>query len=239
MKILFYSFFCSLFFSTSVFCQKKAVTFSADQILNRSIEAIGKPKQIETIQNLLTFASCLSPQGAYTTEVHTSRNEYGYFKQIYSYRSEPFEGITKSKDQGFYFAKDSLKTLPRTAVYALRSHYFHQLLVDPKKYFHAFASPQEGIWEGKKVYQIEALDELEHPCLLIFEAKKGFLVAFQIQNPDNVQEWLKISFSDWKRTAGFRFPQKLKILQSEKIFSFHFTQIIVNSPDFQEKLIQK
>ena len=207
------------------------------QVLQASLDAVGTPTDLKSIQNIIAFANCQSPQGNYTTEVHCNTNGYGYFKQVYSYRPQPFEAITKGTDKGFLLGEKA-QALPQNAVFAMRSHYFHQLIINVKTYFHDFEKPEITTLAGKKVYEIKAKDEINHPCRLFFDIEKGFLISFHLQSPDNKDEILKTTFSDWKVVQNLQLPQHLEIDQGGKIFIFDFTKIVINSADFQEKKIE-
>ena len=87
---------------------------SSSAILKASLKTIGKTKTIHQIENLTSLAQCKGPNGAYTTEVHTHRNGYGYFKQIYSYRDTPFENLTRGTSSGFIPDKPQEVISPNT-----------------------------------------------------------------------------------------------------------------------------
>ena len=207
---------------------------SSSAILKASLKAIGKAKTIHQIENITSLAQCKGPNGTYTTEVHTHRNGYGYFKQVYSYRDVPFEIITKGTTSGFIPGKPQEAISPNT-VYAIRSHHFHNVILEVQQRFHDFEPTQLVAISGHDFFQIKAKDELNHPCSLFFDPLTHRLEAFYIQNPDNLQEILKIRFSDWRNIQGLNLPQHLEIEQGDKIFTFDFVKIILNAPDFLEK----
>lgn len=207
---------------------------SSSAILKASLKAIGKTKTIHQIENLTSLAQCKGPNGAYTTEVHTHRNGYGYFKQVYSYRDIPFEIITRGTSSGFIPGKPEEVISPNT-VYAIRSHHFHNVILEVQQRFHDFESTQLVTISGHDFFQIKAKDELNHPCSLFFDLATHRLEAFHIQNPDNLPEILKIRFSDWRNIQGLTLPHHLEIEQGDKVFTFDFVRITLNAPDFLEK----
>lgn len=207
---------------------------SSSTILKASLKAVGKTKTIHQIENLNSLAQCKGPNGAYTTEVHTHRNGYGYFKQVYSYRDASFEIITKGTTSGFIPGKPQEAISPNT-VYAIRSHHFHNVILEVQQRFHDFEPAQLVAISGQDFFQINAKDELNHPCSLFFDKSTHRLSAFYIQNPDNLQEILKVRFSDWRNIQGLNLPQHLEIEQGDKIFTFDFIKIILNAPNFLEK----
>ena len=207
---------------------------SSSAILKASLKAVGKTKTIYKIDNLISLAQCTSPSGAYTTEVHTHRNGYAYFKQVYSYRDAPFEIVTKGVSSGFIPGKAQEVISPNT-VYAIRSHHFHNVILEVQHRFHDFEPAQLVMISGHDFFQIKAKDELNHPCSLFFDKSTHRLSAFHLQNPDDPLEIIKTRFSDWRNIQGLNLPQHLEIEQGDKVFTFDFVKIILNAPDFLEK----
>jgi hypothetical protein len=226
----------SLFFAAigSTQNRQKQKLPSSSTILKASLKAIGKAKTIQQIENLTSLAQCKGPNGAYTTEVHTHRNGYGYFKQVYSYRDAPFEIITKGTSRGFIPGKPQEAISPNT-VYAIRSHHFHNVILEVKQRFHDFEPAQLVTISGQDFFQINAKDELNHPCSLFFDKSTLRLSAFHIQNPDDPLEIIKTRFSDWRNIQGLALPHHLEIEQGDKVFTFDFVKITLNAPDFLEK----
>lgn len=217
--------------------EAKNTKLTTEEIIKASLKAIGTEAKIKSIVNITSLANCVSPQGNYTTETHTTSSGYGYFKQIYSYRPQPFEAITKNKTQGFQLG-NALSQLPRNAVYAIRTHYFHQLILDIEGFFHDFGEVTIIEIDGKQMYQIKAKDELNEDSWLFFDIDKKFFTAFYIQNPDNKEEIIKTRFSNWKEVQLLQLPHHLEIEQSGKSYVFDFTEIIVNDPKFEEKTLK-
>ncbi len=207
---------------------------SSSAILKASLKAIGKTKTIHQIQNLTSLAQCKGPNGAYTTEVHAHRNGFAYFKQVYSYRDAPFEIVTKGTSSGFIPGKAQEAISPNT-VYAIRSHHFHNVILEVQQRFHDFEPAQLVTISGHDFFQINAKDELNHPCSLFFDPLTHRLEAFHIQNPDNLQEILKTRFSDWRNIQGLALPHHLEIEQGDMVFTFDFVRITLNAPDFLER----
>ncbi len=207
---------------------------SSPAILKASLKAIGKTKTILNFESLISVAQCTSPSGAYTTEVHTHRNGYAYFKQVYSYRESPFELITKGASSGFIPGKIQEVVSPNM-VYAIRSHHFHNVILEIQQRFHDFEPAQLVTISGQNFFHINARDELTHPCSLFFDTATHRLSAFHIQNPDSSLEIIKTRFSDWRIVQGLALPHHLEIEQGDKIFTFNFVKINLNAPDFLEK----
>lgn len=209
----------------------------ATDIIKYSVEALGNTTDIQRIENIITTANCQSPKGNYTTQAHTNSKGYGYFKQVFDYKAQPFEAITQGKDEGFILG-DKTEKLPKPVVNIIRGHYFHQLLLKPEDFFHSFEKVTIVEIDNKKMYKVEAKDTLNQECWLFFDIDNKFLRALHIQNSEDKQEIIKISFSDWKQVENLQLPHHLDIDQSGKIYKFDFTEILINSPKFKEKKIE-
>lgn len=207
---------------------------TADSIINKSLEAVGNKANRDKVRNIIALANCTSPNGKYTTEIHTCSEGYSFFKQVYSFNPEVFESVIYDKTQGFQIG-DSTKALSKEAVFAIRSHEFYNLIIDVQQRFHEFTSPEE-IPNGQ-LYKIDGRDELEHPCTLFFDKPTGLLKAIHLQNPENEKEVLITTFSDWKKIEGLQLPTQISIDQSGKKYSFDFVKIDFNSPDFEKKTL--
>lgn len=223
---------CMLFISCTGELRKKPKT--PENIIAVSLQAIGNKAVRDSINNIISVANCLSPKGSYTTEMHTARGGYSYFKQTYSYGPEPFEAITEDITTGMQ-AGVPVKRLSREMIYTIRGHAFQNIVLEVDKRFHHFEEPERIDTGGVKAYRVKAKDELNNACLLFFDLGTGLLSAIHFQNPADVNEIIKTSFSNWKKVQELQMPFHVEIRQGEKIFTFDFIKISFNSPDFQQR----
>ncbi|MBK8282883.1 MAG: hypothetical protein IPK94_22800 [Saprospiraceae bacterium] len=77
---------------------------SAEDIVEASLNAVGNKANRDKIANLVSMADCISPDGKYTTEIHTAVEGYSFFKQVYSYKPASFEAVIKKKTKGYSFS---------------------------------------------------------------------------------------------------------------------------------------
>ncbi len=212
---------------------------SAEKIIQASLNAVGTKPLRDKIQNLVSFAECVSPNGNYTTEIHTDSGGYSYFKQVYSYKPKPFEAVIGHKDSG-YIVGDSLIALSKAEIAMIRGHEFQNIILEVDKRFHDFDKPERIDSGGLKAYRIKAKVELNKACLLFFDLQTGMLSAIHSQNPADPKEVIEIEFSDWQEQQGLLLPEHVAIKQGEKRYSFDFTKLLFNSPDFKirfEKIV--
>ncbi len=206
---------------------------SAEKIIQVSLNAVGKKSDRDKIQNLVSFAECVSPNGKYSTEIHTASSGYSYFKQLYSYKPKPFEAVIENKDSGFII-DDTLIPLSKETISMIRGHEFQNIILKVDKRYHDFEKPGTAEIKGKKVHWIKAKDELNNRCSLYFDPKTGLLSAIHFQNPAHLNEVIEIEFSDWQEQQGLLLPKHVAIKQGEKHYSFDFTKLLFNSPDFKK-----
>ncbi|MBK7372774.1 MAG: hypothetical protein IPJ09_15300 [Saprospiraceae bacterium] len=207
---------------------------SAEDMVEASLNAVGNKSNREKIMNLISMADCISPDGKYTTEIHTAVEGYSFFKQVYSYKPETFEAVIEKKIKGYSFF-DSVRPLSREAVYSIRSHEFQNIVLELNERYHDFEVPTKGKIAATLVNQVKAKDELNHPCLLSFDHDTRLLTAIEIQNPDTLNEVLTIKFSNWKKIENLLMPYHVVIDQSGKNYVFNFIKLQFNIPDFEYK----
>ncbi len=212
--------------------QKENLYATADGLILASLDAAGQTKDRESIQNLIAVADCNSPKGNYITETHTATGGYSYFKQTYSYSPDPFEAVIQNKTDGFQVG-DTSHPLPKEAVYTIRGHEFHNIILEVNSRFHDFQKPVVVEIDSTRMYSLKAKDELNHDCSLFFSVKTNLLTAIHFQNPGDEKEIIKTEFSGWKTTGRLQLPYHVRIDQGGKIFTFDYTRISFNSPGFQ------
>lgn len=222
--------FCILLFTG---CARK-VRETADEIVQASLDAVGNKRDRDKVQNLVSVAECSSPNGKYTTEIHTASGDYSYFRQVYSYKPAVFEAVIRNRKSG-YRIDDPGKPLSDISVYTIRGHAFINMILEADRRFHDFGETTTTQTGDRESYQLKAKDELNHDCFLFIDVKTRLLSAIHLQNPEETREIIKISFSGWKAVQQLLLPHQVTIDQGGKIYSFNFTRIVFNSPGFQIK----
>ncbi|MCI0751561.1 MAG: DUF4292 domain-containing protein [Flammeovirgaceae bacterium] len=204
---------------------------TAEEVIDKSIVRIADQ---DTIKTIIAIADCRGPNGAYETEVHSAANDYVYFKQVYSYREEIFEAVGLSPEMGFQM-KDSLKfsALSKNTIHALHSHEFHSLLFDLKNRFHDFSDPQVVVVNDTATHKIAALDALNNPVEIFINAKTSRLTSILMRNPDQPDEVISFTYSDWGPVQGVTLPMHVEIDQNGKKFTFDFTSVVINPKEFK------
>lgn len=217
--------------------QEKKIQY-AEQVIAASLLAVGTKENRERISNIFFLADCVSPQGRYTTEVHTAAGGYTYFKQLYSYKPAAFEAIVYNRASGVETG-NPVKQLNGDAIYTIRGHAFVNTILEVDQRFHDFQQPEMVTADSMRSYRLKAKDELDHPCYLFFDETTNLFTALQIQDPANEKEVIIIRFSGWKRVQELQAPHRIEINQGDKVFTFDLTRIVFNDPGFQKKSINE
>lgn len=211
---------------------------SAQDTLSRHQQQVG---DLSAIENLTTRAECKGPDGGYVTQTASDfRSDYLLFQQSYSYRSNPFNAVIYSKEDGI--GLDSLLqpkgSLSKPVIGVLRAHEFHELMLQPESRFQNWEEASDTLFFEVKCRRLKARDPLDLPVSLYFNSKTGLMEGFAQVNPYKKSELIQIHFFDWEEQSGVMMFDKLTILQgTEARFSFDYQRIEFNSPDFEPLLI--
>jgi hypothetical protein len=130
-------------------------------IIVESMKVVAPDSIRREFKNLISIADCMSPLGKYTTQVNSTSDGYMYFKQTFSYKPEKFEAVFV-KDSAWYSLNDTTASLPKALFFNVRSHAFHNILLEMQQLYHDFQNADTVKLNDKVLYRIKARDRREN-----------------------------------------------------------------------------
>lgn len=214
-----------LFFSTTaLFAQLTAST-----VLDQYLETIGGQSKINQVQSIYSLASCRGPNGPYQTELYSASDSKTIFKQKRA-RQPDYTGLVNGD---FYWTNDSvLKIADRQTAFVWRSHELQWIATHLAERFQEMAFAGTEIVAGKEVIRLTALDELQRPASLYFDASSHLLFGFSILNPfSKNEETILLTIQAWKKTGKLLLPSKATFSDKQGEFFLNFETIQINQVD--------
>jgi len=203
---------------------------NAATIINKSIKALGGQRAADNILSIFGIADCTSSNGPYITELYSARTDRLVFKQIRPGR-DPFVGIINGK---YAWASDpatnEVEPLDDKSTAMIQGHDFLMLPLIIDQRFKQLEVMNIMDFEGEQCTKIKALDRLNMPCELYFNADSHLFAGFILANPIGRDgETVQIRFTSWQKTHNILLPATVSITDKSGNFHFTFRQVSVNT----------
>jgi len=219
----------------SSFIQVLALFFVGFLLIHCQRESSGEglllPAAYTGIDTLTTIADCVGPNGAYTTEVRSSRKGYGYFAQHYTDGRSPYIARAMPDQRGY--AYDTLgnvtDTLSREVVAIIRGHEIHRMFIDPLGFWEEVTFRDSVIWRETDYARFVGQDVAGNPVDLYYHAGEQRLDKVVIRNPMDTTEQIEMIPIAWEETGyGPMVNQLLFVQDGRDTFRFDYREVRVN-----------
>ncbi len=211
-----------------------AEDISPQDILAAHQKAIFPNSKPASIENITTLANCKGPEGSYITITESGADGYMFFHQNFFYKDD-FRSVSFGPNT-IYGLDDSLNitdTLSPVANSIIKSHEFHKIMLNVEDWFHDFSLAVDTTFFDTNCKQLMAYDQWDQIYHLFFDQESGKCVGFQLYNPGNRAEKVRIFYKDWALQEDILLFDKIDILQgADQRYTFDFERVKINDPNF-------
>lgn len=207
--------------------QEQTITPQAEEVLARTIRALGGKEAIAAIKGLATEADCSGPNGSFRTWTTSLRPDKTYFRQlsdrgtteIWSTAIKTWMG---SPEEGYRELGPQVREF-------IRGHEFHLLVLDLESRFSNHAVKGRELVNDKGCIRISMQDESGHPASVCI-GEADWLPVEMVLNPSGATAPIRIIFDDWAMVNGIRYFQTFTLIESrDRIFQYRYASISSNT----------
>ena len=217
-----------------------ACSDSATHVINQHYQALG---DISEINNIVTKAECVGPDGDYFTITKSSfRDDYLLFQQTYDYKPNPFYALIRTKDKGFGLDTNftSQGPLSNAIIAVLKAHEFHEMMLQPDQRYFDLKQLEDTTFFDQKCRQLIGSDHLGLPVRLYFDKETYLMAGIDQANPYKKGEVICVHFEEWNYNNPVPIFNRVNIRQGKKDqYILDYNKIIFNHPEFEELVLQE
>lgn len=193
----------------------------------------------DTFVNVISVAKCTGPERAYTTEVHSTKDGYTYFRQDYDVPEDTFEAIIIIGEEGYSLQNNQVKdTLSKASIEIIRGHEFHKIQMFPDQYFTDLTYEGEELFQDQICEKFKGVDLLSNQVNIFYNRKEKLLEGFTMLNPGDTTERIEIIYKEWIDSPMGKIAKNVEIIQGGKdVYTFEFKDVEFNVEDFKKKQI--
>jgi len=190
----------------------------------------------QKFENVMSVANCLGPNIKYVTEIHSTKDGYTYFKQIYENEGEDYEVVIFEDEKGYVLNenRDKIDSLSKESIEMIKSHEFHKIQMVPNHFFEQLTYQKEELYQGKSYEKYKGKDRLGNPMSLYYDRKEKLIRGIEILNPSDTTEQIEIRYIEWMNSQLGKLAKQVEIIQGGKdIYRFDYTDVSVNIENFE------
>ncbi len=209
---------------------------AVDTPTNESPGTLVMDERYANVRTIIAVADCDGPLGSYTTEVHSTTDNYTYFFQTYSYKPSTFHAVLPDAHNAIRFdPKISLfDTLPNFVPGVIRSQEFHKLTMFPNTYLSDLSYVKDRRFMGQDCEQYSGFDKSKNQGHIYYNKNNKLVVGVELLSPIDSTQRIDIFNEEWTDSNYGKLVKKVEIVQAGKdTFTFNFQSVEINSPDFK------
>lgn len=185
--------------------------------------------------HLVSIARCTGPDLNYTTEVHSTKDSYSFFKQIFLPDSMQFEAII-SGDTGFALSEEGAikDTLSPASIEMIKSHEFHKMHLMPNQFYSDIRFDKELRYQAILCEKYLAKDHMSNPVSLLLDKTENRITGIILLNPVDTTEKIEIIYRNWMDSPMGQLVKSVEIIQASRdTFLFEFEEVKINDSGFR------
>ncbi len=203
-------------------------------------EVLSLNPKYEEIEDIISIASCRSPFGTYTTEVHSMADGSCYFIQKFNDAEVPFTVKVDSVHQGHLIGENNqvIDTLSQEDVEMIRSHEIHKMSINPN-HFYTNLEYENNVTQQEKQHQLyKGVDRLGNSVHIFYNRTAKLISKIEMRNPKDTTQTIELFYDGWAESEYGEMAKEVRIVQAAKdTFFFHFKSLEIRGENGITKVI--
>ncbi len=197
-------------------------------LFESSLAALGTPDALAAVQSISAYADCVGPNGAYVTEIHSTRDGRVRFQQTFAGRNPYCIIINPGGAWATDIVTGETDALDALSVSMIRGHEFQMLpLTLAERY--TKPEPADAVeWNGARCFRVRARDDLGSPCAHYFQLDTGQWMGMELTNPRQSSAQVRVVVHVWQSIENIALPVRVSATETQGEYIFYFHTILLN-----------